>query len=343
MRIEPFGAIPCIVVDWRLLLTTCNAMKTYADAVLDPFIEHTEAFKLPDEYQGRTIGLKFRSSYLVEVNATGAGVALIQPRLDLSFVYQPTVTGTSWSLGAGIPHDDYTDLNTNFIAWRPISMGVEATFQGKESDASGEIVMVTEQGSGYGGLPLDVNQWRDLQGAINVPIPYLKTGPVVAMSNFDRPSFKALNLGFTETFPSCGVAVIGYASGTVTKPVRINVEFNLELIPRQTSIHHHLATPSPTTSSANLGLNPAQSRRLADASHAVTEAGGVSALKLGAIKVSRKGKTKSQQGMARYGVLTQKRTNSRGRRPLNHYRGKSLQQGRGHPKRLRRRRKASMF
>lgn len=231
---------------------------SYSATVANPWV--AVPGRIEDEYNGRTVALKVNGSVDLPTNDVGLGMIAFQPNL-LQMVRRPGIANGStdlvtWSSNPGVgvqqafvPCPDLTALTAAYNAYRIVSMGLKATYVGGEIDAKGEIVIAFHQGVPEAGLAADATKYRE-NGHVHVqPIYEIKAPVHAAAHNFDRPSFKGLNVGtgnFYDTFPTVTVTTLGGPQPSKSL-IKIDYCYNLELIPIPGSLFEHLAKPSPTS------------------------------------------------------------------------------------------------
>lgn len=206
----------------------------------DPF--NAPAAAITDSYSGHTLPLKIRQSIYITTSAAGHGSIFLVGGLS-DFYRIGTMTGTTTAYGALQNHEDYANLQTNSKLWRPVSMGVSAHYVGTESTASGEILFYPTQGLTLTDFPLDISSWRDIQNVTSKTIPFQQKPISAALTPFDSPPFAGLATNFGSFFPWLGIGVIGAPANLAC--IRVDVVYNIELLPLPASIHHHLAVQAP--------------------------------------------------------------------------------------------------
>lgn len=213
--------------------------------------------RYPDEFQGRTVALKIRKSVPLTpvivapaTTSTACGV-IIYPSL-LQFHQALTVNNTALTTGAGsaIPHDEYNTLLSNMKKWRPVSMGIRVTYTGSNDTSQGEVIIYGSEGQAFNvdvpansDYSLTVTDWRDYQGAVSQDVRGLGKGLHASVHNFDRSPFFDIGAdaaALRSIFPQINVAVTGIRPDDPA--FRIETYFNIECVPKPTSVHHDLAT-----------------------------------------------------------------------------------------------------
>lgn len=235
----------------------------FIKCVADPF--HAAPAHLPDEFQGLSTPMKLRTSTVITPLAGGLAAWAFQPSLLASYQNATAVTAAgvvTWN-AAYTPHDDYTALEASYSQYRIISVGVKVSYIGQADQAQGEIVVLPFQASqnvtgAVAPLPANINDWRDNVSATTHSVPSMHKDIAIALHNYDRPPFATSTTGnFVANFPQVAIGFLGVPEAVDKAQFRIEYFVNIEAIPRQNSIHQHLATRS-STSTAGIAV----SRRL---------------------------------------------------------------------------------
>jgi len=246
-RLEPTGPDPPsgIIEAKKCLLFPLTDMagkgSAYYKCVNNPMT--APAASLPDGYSGSTVSLKIRNTVTLTVNSSGACVFMITPSIQSTWIFNHTITTTTLTtVGGANSSDEYSSILANFTIGRPISTGVEVSYIGAESVAAGELIGFTLQGQ----LPASLNgtaiaDFRDWQGAVSKPVPYMTKPLAIAASAFDACPMSTLSTMFTNSYPTIVIAGLGLPAG---QTIKVEMAHNYELCPLVTSVHHHLARPS---------------------------------------------------------------------------------------------------
>lgn len=262
--------------------------------------------KIADEYQGMTTALKIKGSYNLVTNDKGLGACAVQPNLNNMFLHAGaalgqttsvdwvTTTGLNWNVFAS---NDLGNLDGSYTSYRIVSYGVSVSYVGGETDAKGEITVCHSQGGTSATYETVLANIREVPCAVIQPITYITKPVMVAVHNYDRPSFKPVLQDFQTVCPTTLIAVIG---GPVSQALlKVDIQFNLELVPKINSLHAHLASSSPSSSN-----EISRVRRLAAARVSTTGPGGLRSSMTGAtVSAPRKRKIVRRRkiGLKRHG------------------------------------------
>jgi len=257
--------------------------KAYFNAVADPFT--AEPAGLCDEYAGKTGSLRVNQTFLLGTPAgngyTGASVQ--SSALNAAHIYALTMDAAG-VITANVPTAlaGYSDLNTHYTAYRPISMGVKVYYTGAEATTAGTVSVCAIPGAyNFNGFPTNVNDWFNLDECETVAAASM-TGPLVAkVHNFDRPTFEELSSISTDRFfPVIGILGTGLPINT-PGIIRVETSLIMELIPKHGSV---LAQNNTETIPSDVSAMEQVSRRLpsirlGDAAVAATAARAASSAK----------------------------------------------------------------
>jgi len=218
---------------------TAGAGTGYYNVCHDPW--NAPAAGVADEFSNPTVCLKVKTAHTIQTNTAGnAAIAFMPGDWDTGYTRLATVTaGTDTITGyVGGPHNDYASLSGLYNLYRPVSVGVKVYYTGAESSTAGLITLgaLPLAGNpsitpGQGGLPTAVADWNDLPGTKTIACAAMTEPFCLAAHSFDRPAFTILsdNAGCIYWFPTVLVGITGAAAST--NCLRIEVTFNLELIP----------------------------------------------------------------------------------------------------------------
>jgi len=227
---------------FAFIIPTSMSASAYFKCCNNPM--RAPAAALPDGYSGSTVPLKIRNTLTLTVNASGACFLAITPSIASSWIFNNTITTTTLTtVGGANSSDEYASISANFTLGRPISTGVEVSYIGPESSAAGEVIGFTLQGQAASTLNGTlISDFRDWQGSVSKPVPYMAKPLAIAVSAFDACPMSSLGTVFTNSYPTICVAGLGLPAG---QTIKVELVHNYELCPLVTSVHHHLARPSP--------------------------------------------------------------------------------------------------
>lgn len=223
---------------------TAGAGQPYYDVCRDPW--NSPAAGVSDEFSNPTVALKVKSAYNMATNNVGNCAVVFMPgNWDSGFNYVATLTASTDTIASygTNAHADYTSLAALYNLYRIVSVGVKVFYVGAEAATGGLITLgampifgnpTVTPGIG-GSLPTTVGDWNDLPGTKSMACAAMTEPFCLAAHSFDRPSFLSLsdNLGGLTYFPS---VLVGLTGGAVsTNCLRIEVTYNLELIPIMSS------------------------------------------------------------------------------------------------------------
>jgi len=214
----------------------------YVNTCLNPWVETPSG--VADEFSMPTSTLKFRSSHTVTPTSTGGHImvgfqpwaAAVASGVGPSFLnYATGFTGTTSVIATygNDYHPDVATMTTNFDRLRCVSCGVKVYYTGSEQATSGvlSIIPVVSTVMGLATMPTDIAAWTNMPGAKTVAAASMTEPLCGAFHAFDRPQFHfATDVTGQARFPS--FAVIGLGLEVSKACVRIEVELNLEVLPK---------------------------------------------------------------------------------------------------------------
>jgi len=212
----------------------------YVNTCVNPWVETPSG--VADEFSMPTTCLKFRSISNSTTSSGGHAITLFSPwaiastaGVGTQWQQYCTFTAATTTIASYVDgtHPDVATINSNFDRLRTVSCGVKAYYTGSEQNTAGviTIVPIVSVIPSLTTLPTDAGVWANMPGARTVSAASMTEPLCGAFHNFDRPRF---HLG-TDTsgsawFPSFAVIGIGLQASSAV--LRIEIEVNLEVIPR---------------------------------------------------------------------------------------------------------------
>lgn len=290
----------------------------YVTTCLNPWIETPAG--IADEFSMPTSCLKFRSIYNMQSSPDGHCGVVIQPWAVASttgvgaqfYNYINGFTaGTSTVTGWGdLAHPDAATINQNFDRIRAVSCGVKAYYIGAEQSTQGVITVVPliSVVAGLTTMPTNTAVWGNMPRAETVQASSMTEPLCGAVHNFDRPQFHTgADVTGSGWIPS--IAVLGLGLAVNIQTVRVEIEINVEVIPKMiTSLNANSFTTAEFDQAAMLTTRRLDSAR-------VGKVGAITSLRNAMMKGG-KSRTQRPRGLS-------KSTYKRKRSPYIAKRGKS--------------------
>lgn len=242
----------------------------YGKLVANPF--DATPVGLPDDYEGQTVPIRLKASYVVGTNDNGSYAGVFCPSIQGTASYnyvQSAVCATTTSNITAFntaSHPDNATFVANFHAWRPISAAIKVFYLGAEASSQGVIAVGHSDGLNPATanisthFPTAIPDWLDLPGSFSQSVTSMTEPSVAIGRNFDRPTFQPIGTGqHLLTFPA--LWVVG-TNLPVSAPsiIRIEAVINIEALPLHgNAITAHLQS---VTSPDPLGM-AMEHRRLA--------------------------------------------------------------------------------
>jgi hypothetical protein len=218
------------------------ASKEYLQCILNPW---GEPATIADEFSMPTAAVKCRSVHQINTSDNGAALFVIQPwDLFNQFFQQATfTTGTNTiaSFAQGT-HPDVSTINSYYNQYRTVSVGVKAFYTGAEQSTAGVLGIVPLTGiiASTIATPTDLTAWTQMPWAKTVAAAAM-TEPLCGVAHsFDRPFFHANTVQAYNAFPSLAVILLG--APVNSSLLRIEVQVNIEVLPKLTTSFQALAT-----------------------------------------------------------------------------------------------------
>lgn len=219
---------------------TAGAGSGYYSVCHDPW--NAPAAGVADEFSNPTVVMKVKTAHNITTNNAGNAALVVMPgNWDAGYTYLATVTAGTDTITAyvGSSHADYASLAAIYGQFRPVSVGVKVYYTGAESTTAGLITLGAMPIGGLpsitaglnGSLPVSVADWNDLPGTKTIACAAMTEPFCLAAHSFDRPQFKLFsdNNSGVDFFPDVCVGITGGAASS--NCLRVEVTFNLELIP----------------------------------------------------------------------------------------------------------------
>jgi len=215
--------------------------KSYVDTCLNPWTESPAG--VADEFSMPTSCLKFRC-VTNGVSSTGNGnvLTIINPwatgstaGVGTQFLNVATFTASSNTIASysDFAHPDVVTINQNFDRFRTVSAGVKVYYTGAEQTTSGTITIIPIVSvlPSLTTMPTDAAAWTNLPGARTVAAAAMTEPLCGAFHSYDRPRFHfGTDVSGNAWFPS--FAILGLGLQATSAVLRIELEVNLEVIPR---------------------------------------------------------------------------------------------------------------
>jgi len=213
---------------------------SYVTTCVNPWVEAPAG--VADDFSMPTACLKFRNIYNSVSSAGGHVVTIVNPWAIASSTGVGTQFGSAGVFTAATTtlasytdsqHPDITTINTNFDRFRTVSAGVKVYYTGAEQSTAGviTIVPIVSVIPSTTTMPTDAGVWGNMPGARTVACTAMTEPLCGAFHSFDRPRFhNGLDVSGNAWFPSFAIVGIGMLANTAV--LRIELEVNLEVIPK---------------------------------------------------------------------------------------------------------------
>lgn len=218
------------------------ASKEYLRCITNPW---GEPAAIADEFSAPTAAVKCRSVHQLTASDNGAALIVFQPFDLFNVWYQQAAftTGTNTISNFGqYNHPDVTAINSYYNQYRTVSIGVKVFYTGAEQTTAGIIGIVPLLGvyASTTATPTDLTAWTQMPNAKTVAAAAM-TEPLCGVAHsFDRPIFHTNTVQAFNCIPSLAVLMIGGQPSTSV--LRIEVQVNIEVLPKLTSAFQGLAT-----------------------------------------------------------------------------------------------------
>lgn len=214
-----------------------DAGMMYLRCLLDPFSE--PPCHMPDLYGGLSVAFKLVNEYTVTSDGAGYAVFAAHPALAAGDLAWTVTAGAAAASSTSTPHPDYTSVNAAYLWSRLVCFGVEVTYLGAPSTASGGLTCIQTP------LTTDINSAVLANIYDDGEFGRADKGRVVVARPVQEPRFESTSLTSTNTpaFPT--IVFIGAGLVTGVACFRVRVTRHMEGLPQRNNLLRAMATDSP--------------------------------------------------------------------------------------------------